>query len=90
MRVNDVTQNGMEKLGLVSFLKKYNSPEIMSIVFPSSTDMEISPEAFLEITDFQLSHKRNDRTIEFFKKFLCDLHNGLISKSWNDYLYVFV
>jgi len=70
----------MEELGLVSFLRQNNSPEIMSIVFPSPDDTKISPDEFLQVTDFGNEYNRSDGTIEFFKRFLRDLNDGLISK----------
>ena len=78
-------QEGMDDLDLLKFLKHNPSPENLSFVFPSLDDMKVTPELFMGAADIG-SNDRNQRTLDYFKDFLQELHSGAISKLQNTLL----
>lgn len=69
----------MEKFGLLTFLRQNPLKENVRFVFPSPDDINIDPELFFRAVKWGYND-RNEQTIDFFRRFLSDLHKGEIGE----------
>jgi hypothetical protein len=75
---NACLQEGMALFGLLRFLAENPSEENFARVFPSAT-VVITPQQFMT-TVITRGENMDDRTWEFFQRFLEDLYQGRAGK----------
>jgi hypothetical protein len=69
----DALAKGLETLGLRAFLRQNPTSTNMSLVFPSPRDTDISVDDFMAAVT---PRGKDERTLEFLRRFVCELGSG--------------